>query len=771
LLCGLLTGVFAGAPDGAGAAAVDVPLKIESVSVGIGDAFKIGEWTALRLEVRASSPQQASIVVEAPDCDADPAIQPSPPIEVPAGETRWIETRFRTGRGVQPPRKEGSGPSNRIEGELVVRLVDAKGAALCPPRRVRLGDDASFEARPALRPDTPLWVTWSKLPDLRDKGAAARPGEAPAGPSADDGTTEPHVVTLDGLDGLPDDVLALQSIDFLIFPTAKRSDGKSLLGDLTPARSALLREWVLGGGNLLITVGSEEAAYRASPLAEWVPAKVEGGARLRQLVDLDRFSDTGTAVRFSEAIPAAQIAALPLRNVLVKQGSGPLIAAVPYGFGLVTLCGLDLEKRPFPAWPSLPAVLRKLAGIQVRSTRQQAQTNRQLTHTGVTDLATQFQGAQEDFPAVERPSHWWVMGLLFAYLAVIGPLDYLIVGRWLRRPEWTWLTLLILIGLGAGAAAWGAARANGRGLLVNQFDLIDIDEESQTSRGRSWASLYSPENHRYAVSIEPARGGASPEILTGSPRLSWCGVPESSIGGIYRSSGTSLGGRSYRFSADGATVENLPVLQWSTKTLSAEWSIAPTAPLVESQLESSGAGRLVGTLTHHLPAPLEDVMLVVGGWAYFPVGDKTKLAPNVPWRLGAGQSTPRDLKAYLTGESVTRSRKGKAETEVVTRTAAYDSLGRNRVELVNMLSFHRAAGGSEYTNLAHAALRDLELTRSMELGRGVLVGRMGARASRVRIDGQEAEPAEAFTFVRLVVPVRHHDFTAPAQLPRLRESP
>src|SRR5262245_34157872 len=109
LLCGLLASLLAGVPPETSVAAADAPLAVGSVSVGIGAACKIGQWTARRLVVRAAAPQQVSIVVEAPDCDADPVSQPSPLIEVPAGEARRIETRFRTGRGVQPPRKEGAG--------------------------------------------------------------------------------------------------------------------------------------------------------------------------------------------------------------------------------------------------------------------------------------------------------------------------------------------------------------------------------------------------------------------------------------------------------------------------------------------------------------------------------------------------------------------------------------------------------------------------------------------------------------------------------------
>jgi hypothetical protein len=524
----------------------------------------------------------------------------------------------------------------------------------------------------------------------------------------------------------------------------------------------------------MLTVASEEAAYRASSLAAWVPARVEGPAALRQLVDLERYSETNLPLKFSGTLKGARLSSLPDRNAPVKDGGNPLIAAVPYGFGQVTLIGLDIESPPVSNWGGLPAALRKLVGGPLRTARKQTrQANRQLTQTGITDLATQIQTAHEDFPDVARPSHWWVMGLLVAWLVVICPLDYLLVNRWLRRPELTWFTLPLLVCLGAAAAAWGARRINDRNLQFNQFDLVDFDALSKTVRGRSWVSVYSPENRRFAVAVESSAEVLRPVEIRGStaarPRLSWSGVPENSVSGVYRSGGNSLGGRPFRFAVEDVSVENLPVLQWSTKSLSAEWQFDSDDRVIEGQIESAGAGQLTGALTHHLPATLEDCLFVVGGWAYAPVGDKSRIAPGVPWQPGGPQARARDLKALLTGERRTRQEKDKLHVEVLTTTSPYDPLNRNDVDLIQMLSFHQAAGGSDYTGLANAALRDLELTHLMELGRGILVGRVSRGAARVRIDGATPAPTDGTTFVRIVIPVKHRDRNLSATIPKLGE--
>ncbi len=89
----------------------------------------------------------------------------------------------------------------------------------------------------------------------------------------------------------------------------------------------------------------------------------------------------------------------------------------------------------------------------------------------------------------------------------------------------------------------------------------------------------------------------------------------------------------------------------------------------------------------------------------------------------------------------------------MTTTEPYNPLGRDLDQQVTMISFHEAAGGSEYTGLAHAALRGLELTDLMHLGRAILIGRIASSPARVVVDGAPVEPASRSTWVRLILPI------------------
>jgi hypothetical protein len=218
-------------------------------------------------------------------------------------------------------------------------------------------------------------------------------------------------------------------------------------------------------------------------------------------------------------------------------------------------------------------------------------------------------------------------------------------------------------------------------------------------------------------------------------------------------------------------VAGLPVPQWSTKSLAADWDDGQV-PAIDCRLETFGAGQLKGTLAHHFDFPLEDCLLVVGGWAYMPTTENATLAPAVEWRPSGNTVRQRDLKALLTGER--RTRRGNDNDfslDILTTTEIFNPMGRDRGQQVRMLSFHEAAGGTEYTGLANAALRRLELTDIMQLGRGVLIGRLPAASAQVAIDGSPAPARDRATWVRIVLPVLQSERAPEKTLPKASERP
>ncbi len=182
-----------------------------------------------------------------------------------------------------------------------------------------------------------------------------------------------------------------------------------------------------------------------------------------------------------------------------------------------------------------------------------------------------------------------------------------------------------------------------------------------------------------------------------------------------------------------------------------------------------------GTITHHLGVPLEDCLLVVNGWAFIPKTTDATLASGYTWKPSGASVSQRDLRALLTGAKQTRRNKEDTfstdKTEITTTNEPYNPLSRNRAQQVAMLSFHEVAGGTEYTGLCNAAARDLELTDLMQLGRGVLIGRLPSPSAKILVDGSPTQPSGQSTWVRLVLPVVQSDRAVEKNSPKLNELP
>ena len=764
LLCGMLAVRPGDASEASGQSRLvaEPGVVIEKIEVGFDGLYKVGEWSPLWVTIRGSDARQVQIVVDAPDPDDNVTSLPGSFVDLKPGPAARFETCFRTGRlaaELQVEVRDSDGlplATRRLRPASLARPPDSSAEG---PAQSSAGlSDALIEFQPALKLDVPLWVTLGEFDLAASFADSAAASTAPVSANSES-TLDPHLARLKSLGQLPTDSRALQSVDLLILPTARQAaGGESLLNQLTIEQGAVVQNWVRLGGHLLISIGCETAAFEKSPLAKWMPFVIEGQTPLRQLSGFESFAGRNAPLKVLGTIPAALLATLPRANVVLSDASNPhpLIASVPWGFGRVTIVAVDVDKPPLSNWPPLKSVLQKLArgGGNTAKTASR-KTNRQLTHVGVTDLATQLQYSAEDFSGVRRSSYWWVMGLILLYVAVIGPLDYLLVHRLLRRPELTWFTFPILAGCSIAAAVWYSDRVNGRTMQVNQIDLVDIDSTSGTVRNNTLISLYSPQHERFSVAVEPlARSQfGKPETGSAGVHLSWMGVPENSVGGMYRLGGAGFGGRGYLFAIGSAAVEKLPVAHWSTKTLAAGWRSESTQPVVDCRLENLGTGQLRGTLTHHLGAPLEDCLIVASGWAYFPETAGGTLQPGREWALRGGKNV-RELRAFLTGERQTRDKKaGSVTSEIITTAEPYNPLGRDLGRQVRMLTFHEAAGGSEYTGLAHAALRGLELTSLMQAGRGILIGRIASSPARVIVDGAPVEPADHSTWVRLVLPI------------------
>ena len=738
------------------------PTVSQQVDVGWSGAYFVGHWTQVVVDVDVASEGQYRLHVTAPDPDGHRVTYSSSPAGTLAPGKHRLRGFCKLGQF-----DFARARSRQVDPDIEVR-VEADSSPE-PVVRWRASANGAAQFPRPLEPGTRLVVTVGE-PYGFSNGESATDKSANSAPHAGK-LNAVHVVAA-SVDQLPVEALAYDGVSLLVLASKVR---------LSPEQSSALRDWIARGGRVALSLPADlEAARRMlDPLKQWLPVTLAGETNVvREFSSLEKYAGRNLRVPFAGTLSIPQVR-MEHGVVLAGGRDDALLVRAPYGFGSVTVLALDLTQPPLTQWEEVSALGRRLLSDVTSSedlgdAKQSKQA--QLSSTGVTDLATQLHAIQDTFDGVTRVSPWFVMGLLGLLLIVIGPLDYLLVHRLLQRPRATWVTFPLWVALAAVLASQGATRWNGTTLRVNQFHLVNVDAGTGTCRSRLWTNLYSPVTTSLdSVNAPPVIPAASDEEFHArQSQLGWSGTPEAAFGGMYREAGIEVGRSGYSQSSDGL-LHDLPLVQWSSKSLLTEGA-GPATKLVESELTSSGSGRLTGTLTHRLDGTLEDWFLVYGNRVYrhCKARDDTNTLPLASgrlWRVEQPNVFQRELRPFLTGQITVATRKDGSKYQDITHCqAVYDPLSLDADSLARMLTFHEEAGGTKYTGLTNRLLDDEDLSHLIRLGRAILFGRLNGSAADVTINGRLPSPANGkanreTTFVRLVFPV-----TRIGETPRQLES-
>ena len=557
-------------------------------------------------------------------------------------------------------------------------------------------------------------------------------------------------VHVESLEQLPDDPAALESIDYLLLTDRFT---------MSPGQASAIQQWVRVGGNLLVSAGKSVTGFAETDFGGWL-SPIFGirsePTQTRDLTSLQGFVQGASRIEDNyRSVPLAVLQRGQTVSV-VDSLSGLIIGRQSVGTGVVTFIAVDLNQRPVSQWPSLPQFYETLLfGEKLTMRSGTASRNMRISQSGVSDLSTQLMAAVDATSDAGRWSTWGVMGIIVGWLLLIGPVDYVLVTRVLKRPHFTWITFPALIV--GGAAIVYAFAADNSSLRLNQWHVVDITAEQGRSHftTRSWMSVSSPHTMRADVKAVPSVPGAS---STERARLTWAGRAEDVFGGMYRTGGIALGRQSYTHEGlDDGRLTGVPFLTNGSRSLFAEWN-SESDPVIDTQLSASGFGLLTGTFSHSLPFTISDWIVVYGNRVYRMrghVGEATQLAAGDVWDSHSPEIFAFDLKTWLNGArtvspsgSELRSHRG-----ATTVNTPYDKLSADPHYILTMASLFDAAGGSGYTGLAQSLFREMELSDTIRLNHAVLIGLTATPATSLTVDDATIKPTTSRTVVRLVLPV------------------
>ena len=359
-------------------------------------------------------------------------------------------------------------------------------------------------------------------------------------------------------------------------------------GSLQVEQKQALADWVAGGGTLITAVKPGGEGTLAG-LGDLSPVEVNG---TKNLLGIDRLADWVAVPEppsASTLVPAATIKedALSTVRVPVSQEGVPIVAVREVGGGQVIYMALSPGLAPLKNWDgTLPLFRRLLVEHEIRFG----------DGAGVPGFYGYYQnkvfetyGTIFDLPGLDLPSPALIGIFLFIYIAIIGPVNFVILRR-MRRTELAWATIPALVALFSIMAYLLAFQSKGGDLVALRVNVVETEAGRDRGAVTQYLGLFSPTRGTYSLE------SSSPALVTEINSYGY---------------GGSSSGNPHRFSSEGTTtVSDIKVNTWSLRGFQASSVMEAESPLLATL--HVGNNIIDGTLRNGSAQPLQDVVLIRG---------------------------------------------------------------------------------------------------------------------------------------------------------------
>ena len=174
-------------------------------------------------------------------------------------------------------------------------------------------------------------------------------------------------------------------------------------------------------------------------------------------------------------------------RALATSGDRAIAAELAYGAGRVTILGFD----PTTSWLNESKAVEGLW----RSTLPARTADGALL---VDD--SQLIQAVYQLPALALPPTEGLLGIIGAYILIIGPINYLILKR-LDRRELAWVTMPVLVLAFAGAAFGYGALLKGTDVVINEVAIVHGAPDATEATAQVYFGIFSPNRATYRVDV------------------------------------------------------------------------------------------------------------------------------------------------------------------------------------------------------------------------------------------------------------------------------
>jgi len=440
----------------------------------------------------------------------------------------------------------------------------------------------------------------------------------------------------------PDNPIALEGLNTLYLNSETALELKA------GQRDALLA-WLNGGGHLVVSIEQIADLGASAWLQELLPMDLASTANVKPSTALQNWMRTGAILVPTNSLTLTNVTvrqsnrrSAQQRNVLGpnpflelvsedrfdqaemlvftgRQRDGavvasvegvPLIVQATRGRGKVTLLTFSAEREPFVSWKNRSWFWAKLSDIPVGL----YQTSDYNVYGGFS-IDGVF-GSMIDSKQVRKLPLTWLLVLLVVYLLVIGPLDQ----YWLKkinRQMLTWITFPAYVLIFSGLIYFIGFQLRAGDSELNELHIVDVLPRGEKAilRGRTYASIYSPANKRYALVGEQPVATLRSEFM-------------SSYSGAEETGRATVTHRGNNFVAD------VMVPVWTSQLFVSDWLQPVDVPMKISVVRNGANWDVI--VENRLDRAIADARVVFDGQVYLVGGIPARQTKKIQIETGKG---------------------------------------------------------------------------------------------------------------------------------------
>jgi hypothetical protein len=298
------------------------------------------------------------------------------------------------------------------------------------------------------------------------------------------------------IDNIPDNALSLQSLDMLVLLNI---DSENLA---TTQRRAI-RQWVEWGGHLLV-IGGPSAQSTALAMTDILPFVPDDNQSIDDLTAIARYAGDTQTELMERTIIATGTVAEDAEVLITADDDTPILIRGHLGAGLIDYLVADPTLEPLASWDSLGSLwIKILATRPPQPIWTQGFTRPEWGAESIANL-----------PGVDLlPPIQTLCLFLFAYIMLIGPVNYFVLSR-LNRNGLGWITIPLVTAIFTGIAWTVGFNLRGSEIIVSRNTVVQTWADTDTAKVDQFMGVLSPRRATYSLSVPEnyylgVTGGAS----------------------------------------------------------------------------------------------------------------------------------------------------------------------------------------------------------------------------------------------------------------------